>query len=137
MIDLSAHTTRRGVLALSVALLPMVADARKRKRKKQDPKPEPIEPVEFSGTGSKVSDDFRLPAGRYKVSADFSTTDKFANFIVHLLGPDDFIDFTFNELTDAPGTYHFEAIVTVEQTGVYFFEVANADGDWHLRIETR
>lgn len=35
MLDLSAHATRRGVLALTASLLPMAAEARKRRRKKK------------------------------------------------------------------------------------------------------
>lgn len=88
-------------------------------------------PLVISGTGSTVTEDFPLEAGRYQVTIDLALE---SGIILTLYGPSG-SDALFSEMTVAGGTA--TVIYEVRESGTYFIESQATSSDWTVTFERR
>jgi hypothetical protein len=90
--------------------------------------------VSLRGVGVDVTESFTLESGRYRVTASIQPSER-DNFIVHLVGPGDFMEFLFNEIIDSGMTWEGETTVSISTTGDYAIEVEAPQDRWTVLIE--
>jgi hypothetical protein len=92
--------------------------------------------VTLSGSGSLVTDKFRLAAGRYKVTATVEVTSEFEGFAVSVYAPaEEFPDLLFNEVIEGAQTFTSSAVYEASEDGEYYVEVGNTQSAWSLVFE--
>ena len=86
-----------------------------------------------SGSGTDVSEKFRLDGGRYLVTASLQVAGS-GGFVCDLMGPNGFAVSLFNELIDEPQDWTARTTVQIDVAGRYFVAVSNTDGRWTLEL---
>ncbi len=91
-------------------------------------------PLVISGTGSTVTKDFPLEAGRYEVTVDLASE---CCISLYLYGPSDSEYLLFSEIFpgDAGGTA--TDIYQVPESGMYFIDSRGTDADWTVTFQPR
>jgi hypothetical protein len=112
------------------------------KKARQSPPPPPPPPppqqqaVQFSGPGPMVGSPFYLVAGRY-IATSSIVANETTNFIAWLYGPGASYtaDLLVNEIPQAPGSYQYQHVIEIEDTGSHLLEVQDAGGPWTIRLD--
>jgi hypothetical protein len=73
--------------------------------------------------------------GRYVATSNITVTET-DNFIAWLYGPGESYteDLLVNEIPEAPGSYQYQHVIDIEDTGSHLLEVQDAGGPWNILI---
>ena len=91
------------------------------------------EPLVVAGTGSVVTEDFELEAGRYQVTLDVASGCCITLYIYGSSGSEEML---FSEIFSSDGGT-VEQIYQVEKSGLYFINTQNTESDWTLTFTKR
>lgn len=90
--------------------------------------------LEISGTGSIVTENFPLEAGRYQVTVDLASGCCISLFIYDPSGNETLL---FNEIFSGSSGGTASDIYRVPESGMYFIDSQNTDGEWTVTFEER
>lgn len=94
----------------------------------EEPPPEWETVASFSGNGAMNTDEFKLPAGKARVSYNFTGD---SNTIIELIDPNDPLggDLLLNEIGARSGTTR-----VYQPPGIYYFEI-EGEGPWTVELQ--
>ena len=92
--------------------------------------------VTWEGTGNVLSDPFTLEEGRYRVTAQVSSSGDYTFFQLFVYGPNNYEDIVFNEMSEGGGDMELSTMMTLPQDGEYYFETGNTQGlPWAITFD--
>ncbi len=91
-------------------------------------------PLVISGSGSIVTQDFALEAGRYQVTLNLATG---CCIQLYIYGPSGSEELLFNQIFSGAGGGTVADIYQVSEPGTYFLNSQLAEGEWTVTFEKR